>query len=197
MKAGKSGRSASGSAQATGNVVSVPVAATTGSSVPAIADMVNPPPPDAMLEPEEFGIFEDSVETKQFVRWLMGSCTNPPPAFQKMLANAAMRMTGFLGVFVMEMIERSYAMNKFLRKAEEKIFNADNVDTKTLAELQILYADGMRAQIANLEFVRKYIVQNKESLEGFGSEKDKLYKLLNSLSPEKVGKLLKKLEDNL
>jgi len=149
-----------------------------------IPDILNAPP--VAGDPEYSDIYN----------WLRG--LNPiPPDIANLGENVAIRMNWFILSTTINQYARLPVLLKFVRDAEERIFNNPE-PTTDLNKLLELYKVSSTEIEKMLEFTRKFLIQNKDLLKGIKQYEDEDYYLLDkikSLNPEDLEKLKTVLEN--
>jgi len=150
-------------------------------------------------ELKEAGFSKDDVmvseeDVEKLLKWMLGLAEEPPASIQKMLVNLTKKLNVAMAQVVTMNVSRLYKLTNFVTKAEMTLFDDKNIlegDKETLNEHYVKAENSLRS---TLDFVRKFIIQNKETLEEAGKEVDELKDLLLRLSPEKLKEIEEKIK---
>lgn len=119
---------------------------------------------------------------------------------KKMVRSLLERLNIGLGVSVVEQISRKNNLEKFVRAAEEVLFDPKRLNNMDIEDIQKLLTQANKNLYEITEFARKYIVQNKEILmqDVMVSEKGTItdiVKLLSTFPKSKLDTVLKTIDD--
>lgn len=136
-------------------------------------------------------------ESAELVQWMAGIQGEPPDALKKILNNIAYKLSWAMAYQIVELLSRIQKTSKALRTIEDKIFNETYLQSLEpgSAALLDIYDRAVRCQENQLEFIRKFIVQNKDTLADLNNDVDEVKELLSQLPAAKLAKLKTKLKD--
>lgn len=146
---------------------------------------------DISVVPENLVTEKDAEE---FFKWIIGVSKTPPQSIQRIITNIAQKINVAMGYLITLNLSRADHVSKFMKKAEEELFDVNKIYTNDMDENKELYELANKALKDNLEWTRKFISQNKEGLEDAGESVDTLKALLLSLPKDKLEWLLEQLK---
>lgn len=158
----------------------------------------NLPFPDEMDEEELGGIPVDIIDEDEKIelfKWMTGMVSEPPAAVQKIAANLATKINLAMGYVITRNFKRIDNLLNFMEDSEEYLFDAEELINMDDRDMMIDYYKEAGKQMKNsLEWMRKYVYQNKDELKQAGENVDKLKSLLMSLPPDKLEDIIDVLE---
>lgn len=146
------------------------------------------------LNEEKLGsVLSSSTE---MVAWLAGVSEGLPSNINEMFKGIADKMSVAMAFVTVQMFERLGNLMKFQSKAENVLYG-ESVDVAGMSNdsLRERYQEATRVSSQTMEFIRKFIVQNKDAIVP-PSEKDAALARLSSLSPEALEKLISMLTES-
>lgn len=133
-------------------------------------------------------------ESAEFLLWMTGSVKEPPLALQKVSNNLINKLNYGMSLQIASNMSRAMHLVEFIRESELHLFDSNAILTKEDDEVLNLYEKASKALNTALEFNRKYISQNKESLSPSNDKVDNLRELLLTLPKEKLDSLIDSLQ---
>jgi hypothetical protein len=119
--------------------------------------------------------------------WLAGISKATPAVMDKVLHQLAVRLSCTMATSISDTLMRMQSVNIALQNMEKVLFSPDRIlnfsGIDQHEELETLYKQALNAQLRSLEFVRKFILQNKETFSAVDSKVDDVYNMMSGLSP--------------
>lgn len=134
-------------------------------------------------------------EEEELVKWMLGMEKEPPQVVRKIASNLAEKINLFSGYLITKNLRRINDIINFMEDAEDYLFDFEELVRNEEEEKMFQYYKSAGAQLNNtLEWMRKYVYQNKDELKEAGEKTNKLQNLLLSLPKEKLDELIRALE---
>lgn len=152
---------------------------------------------DPLSSLEEVGIPENLVtdeDAEELLRWMMGLTSSPPKSIQKLMSNLATKLNVAMATLVTMNLSRMKTLSNFLQQSEEYVFDKSKIASMEDEDIVALYEKANKSLNSTMEFTRKFIVQNKDSLQGGSKEIDEIKELLSTLPVDKIKEISEKIE---
>lgn len=139
----------------------------------------------------------EKKEIEEFNKWLMGGSTEPPEIMQKMTANFIYKLNLLMGSVIVKSYMRLVKFDQYLGEIEDELFDTSEIVSLDRDALLELHSNARRSQMEILEFMRKFIYQNRENslFKPYEVGADKIQSLLSSLPTDKQAEIEKVLLD--
>ena len=113
-----------------------------------------------------------------------------PRFVECLIGNLAYKINTSMGFLCAMSIQRLYRLTQFMNEAEGELFSSEKVHILNDKELMDLYKTANVTIMQTMEFVRKYLVQNQDSINfDTNDESTKIAKILSTFPPEKLAQL--------
>lgn len=132
-----------------------------------------------------------SDEQKQeFSDWMCGKKEKMPEFVEGLVNNLAYKINASMGYLCAMSVSRLYKLTQFMSEAEDILFDPSVLRTMSSKELTEVYKTASVTIMQTMEFVRKYLAQNQDSI-NFNSNTgaDSVSQVLSTLPPEKLAQL--------
>ena len=137
----------------------------------------------------EVTALEESQQS-EFFDWLCGKTENMPRFVECLIGNLAYKINTSMGFLCAMSIQRLYRLTQFMNEEEGELFSSEKVHILNDKELMDLYKTANVTIMQTMEFVRKYLVQNQDSINfDTNDESTKIAKILSTFPPEKLAQL--------
>lgn len=137
----------------------------------------------------------ESADQEAYWRWLSGQESEPPQAVKQVVTNLAQKINMTQGYLTAVSLSRMNRLSDFLKQAEELIFNPERLTSMSTEEILNLYDVGQKIYQSSMESSRKFVFQNKETLQDLEKPADELRQMLLSLPPNKLEKIRSIIEE--
>lgn len=137
----------------------------------------------------------DRESQESYWRWLSGETKEPPEVVKRVITNLAQKINVTQGYLTAVSLSRMNRLSVFLQRAEETIFNPDLLGSMDTEEILNLYEAGQKIYQASMENSRKFIYQNKQTMEELEKPVDELKQALLNMPPEKLARIRKIIEE--
>lgn len=134
-------------------------------------------------------------EEQELFKWMMGMESEPPDVVRRIASNLAEKINIFSGYIITRNLKRINDIINFMESAEDYLFDVEELIENDEIERMYQYYQSAGVQLNNtLEWMRKYVYQNKEDLKEAGQKTNKVQQLLLSLPADKLDELIEALE---
>jgi hypothetical protein len=133
-------------------------------------------------------------EVKGLADYVAGRVSTPPESFNEALSCIAERLVNGIAGVTSETLVRLITLNAYLQKLESHLFNDLNISTKSDEDLLAEHSQVSKLIQTQMEFVRKFIIQNKENLDTIKPKRDELYDAISALPSGKIQALLEQIK---
>lgn len=137
----------------------------------------------------------DEASQEAYWRWLSGESKDPPDVVKRVITNLAQKINITQGYLTAVSLSRMNRLSVFLQRAEETIFNPDLLASMSTADILELYEAGQKIYQSSMENSRKFIYQNKQTMEELEKPVDELKQALLNMPPEKLARIRKIIEE--
>lgn len=127
--------------------------------------------------------------------WLSGRVDVVPPEVKSLSSNIEQKVNFSMCYVIASHMRRSMNMLDFLEQTEKILYDANTVASKDTDDILSICKEATKTLNQSLEFVRKFIVQNKESLKPKDEKVDQLQQTLMSLSPERIDTIMQAIQN--
>lgn len=153
-----------------------------------------PFPADLDLNNVDIDMMSDD-DKQELLKWMMGLETEPPNIVKKISTNLAKKINLYMGYIITRSLKRIDNIIDFMEASEDYLFDVEELINQDDREEMLNYYKTAGTQLQNsLEWMRKYVYQNKEELKAAGEEISKLQSLLMSLPSDVLEDLIGALE---
>lgn len=127
--------------------------------------------------------------------WLAGK-SDVTPDFIKTLTTGLQNKIEYSMCYILtQHMRRAISLLNFLEEAESTLYDKNSLLTKNTEEIQDLYKEASKTASSSLEWVRKYMVQNKEMLAPKDEKTETLLDLVSTLSSDEMNKLIETIQN--
>ena len=137
-------------------------------------------------------ITEDQL--KDVETWLSGGTESTPDFIKTLTSGLQNKIEYSMCYIISQHMRRSISLLNFLEEAEKTLYDKNALLTKSTEEIQDLYKEASKTATSSLEWVRKYMVQNKEMLQPKDEKTETLLDLVATLSAEEMNKLIETIQ---
>ena len=131
-----------------------------------------------------------TVQRDEFYDWLSGKKDKMPVFVEGLVNNLAYKINTSMGYLCAMSVSRLYKLTKFMNDAEDILFDPGTLRTLSSKELTDVYKTASVTITQTMEFIRRYLAQNQESINfDTNSGSSTVSQILSTLPPEKLAQL--------
>lgn len=128
------------------------------------------------------------------VRWLLGEADTPPKSIRLMSSNIAEKIELFNILLMLQNLERSSKIIRFMSEAEEMMFDRQAIAVLNTPELLKVYESAQKSLNSIMDHTRKFMNKNR-AIAAQSEDMAKIVDMLLSLPPEKYERLRQYLQE--
>ena len=134
-----------------------------------------------MLEKDTRSAIERLISSPEVEKFISDLSLEVASSLEGDTGEVASKMTPLVVLTLMTAVQRINTESRFILEAEKSLFNIELFREGTIEEKQSIYSTANKALQANLEFFRKFLLQNREFMQVEDEEMDELRLLLKKL----------------
>ena len=128
-------------------------------------------------------------EKRQVDDWLKGRVRETPEVVRTLTNNIQEKLNYTLCSILISNMRRSINLLNYVEKVERTIFSEENANLPYSDDLKTDYMNANKTLNQALEFTRKFMIQNKESLTPDDSTVDEVKTLLSQLPIDRLNRI--------
>lgn len=136
------------------------------------------------------GVSVSEQDMNELGDWLSGISDTIPDVVRNMSSNLEQKVNFCMCYMIASNMRRCITQLDFIEEAEKIIYDKNTLAGKSSDEIMDIYKDTNKTVNQTLEFVRKFLIQNKETLSPKDAKVDQLQNTLMSLSPERIDAIM-------
>lgn len=128
-------------------------------------------------------------EKKEVDEWLKGKSREVPEVVRTLTNNIQEKINYSMCAIITSNMRRSINLLNYIEKTEQTIYSEANANQPYSDELKTDYMNANKTLTQSLEFIRKFMLQNKEALSPDDSKVDEVKTLLSQLPIERLNRI--------
>lgn len=129
-------------------------------------------------------------QKQEFYDWMCGKMDKMPDFVEGLVNNLAYKINTSMGYLCAISVSRLYKLTQFMSEAEDIIFDPALLRTMSSKEITDVYKTASVTIMQTMEFIRKYLSQNQESINfNSNTSADAVSQVLSTIPPEKLAQL--------
>ena len=134
-------------------------------------------------------ISEDQLD--EIIQYITGAQITKPETLERVRADIVNKINTVMSFNMIGALARVSRLQSIITSLEAKLFDPEeikHIDDKK--EMQEIYDKAMRVMNESQDFIRKYLLQNKDMLRDDQNQVDQLTQAIRALTPEKRDRLI-------
>lgn len=136
-------------------------------------------------------------EKKEVDEWLKGKSREVPEVVRTLTNNIQEKINYSMCAIITSNMRRSINLLNYIEKTEQTIYSEANANQPYSDELKADYMNANKTLTQSLEFIRKFMLQNKEALTPDDSKVDEVKTLLSQLPVDRLNKIAEAISKGL
>ena len=128
-------------------------------------------------------------EKKEVDEWLKGVSRNTPEIVRTLTTNVQEKINYTLCTIIISNMRRSINLLNYIEKTEQTIYSEANANQPYSDELKADYMNANKTLTQSLEFIRKFMIQNRDMLSPDEKSVDEVKTLLSQLPIDRLNKI--------
>lgn len=143
-----------------------------------------------MLDLDSRSSIEKLLASPEVEKFIDGLSLEVASSLEKDTGEVIAKMTPLVILTLMTAVQRINTESRFILEAEKKLFNLEAFTEATVEEKREVYNVANKALQSNLEFFRKFLLQNRDFMASDDSDMDEIRLLLKKLPSSRKRELL-------